>query len=38
MPETILGQFLMPFRMLYRQRIAAPKTQQRASLPSAREA
>jgi sterol desaturase/sphingolipid hydroxylase (fatty acid hydroxylase superfamily) len=38
MPETILGQFLMPFRMLYRQRIAAPKTEQRASLPSAREA
>jgi sterol desaturase/sphingolipid hydroxylase (fatty acid hydroxylase superfamily) len=38
MPETILGQFLMPFRMLYRQRIAAPKTQQRASLSSAREA
>lgn len=38
MPETILGQFLMPFRMLYRQRIAAPKTQQRASVPSAREA
>jgi sterol desaturase/sphingolipid hydroxylase (fatty acid hydroxylase superfamily) len=38
MPETILGQLLMPFRMLYRQRIAAPKTQQRASLPSAREA
>jgi sterol desaturase/sphingolipid hydroxylase (fatty acid hydroxylase superfamily) len=38
MPETILGQFLMPFRMLYRQRIVTPKTEQRASLPSAREA
>jgi sterol desaturase/sphingolipid hydroxylase (fatty acid hydroxylase superfamily) len=34
MPETILGQFLTPFRMLYRQNIAAPKIQQRASAPS----
>jgi sterol desaturase/sphingolipid hydroxylase (fatty acid hydroxylase superfamily) len=35
MPETISGQVLTPFRMLYRQSIAAPKAPQRASVPSA---
>lgn len=34
MPETILGQFLTPFRMLYRQSIAAPRALQRASTAS----
>ena len=30
MPETISGQFLTPFRMLYRQSIATPSTKQPA--------